>query len=487
MVGKYTGENRIDIAESILEVNYEETKLDWWQAWYLSHDFPFLIVSKSRRIGWSFITALKGLINANDPNRFKYTKQFVSYSLDDAKEKISFAREFYYSLPKRFRKKIVSDTKTALEFEDVGGRTRSRLISLPCKPPRGKGGDISLDEFAFHVKDSEIYTAALPVITRGGQIEIGSTPFGNSGKFYDLLTDEKTYSLFKRVKLYWWHSPALCKDVRKAIEEAPLLTTEQRVEEFGTDLLVEIFKSMPLEDFQQEYENLFRDELSAFITLEMIQACTPLGDDEIKEFRTLDDFILAYDPKDHGDLYAGYDVGRINNASELTIIGYFPEQRIKAVLASISYKNVTFDDQEKTLLKLMNELPVHRLAIDATGLGMNLAENLQKKSHVELKELLSQILLKKILLTVYGLLLIVENICCLLTANYRFRFIRSRKWLPQRNMQGLMWRAMRNTMRISSGVWHLRSMRLELARQREVNFTGNSRKEWQREELKPAA
>lgn len=182
-------------------------------------------------------------------------KQFVSYSIEDAKEKIGFAREFYFSLPKKHRKELVSDTKTSLEFLDVEWKTRSRLLSLPCKQPRGRGSDISLDEFAFHPKDELIYTSALPVIARGGySIEIGSTPFGNKGKFYEIFSDETRYPNFKRINLYWWFSNALCVDVRKAVHEAPTPTTRERVERFGTEILKEIFQSMTLEDFQQEFE-----------------------------------------------------------------------------------------------------------------------------------------------------------------------------------------------------------------------------------------
>ena len=74
-----------------------------------------------------------------DPNRIKYTKQFISYNEDDAKEKINYAREFYYSIPKKWRKPIITDTKTALEFADKSGKTVSRLIS---SLRRGKGGDL---------------------------------------------------------------------------------------------------------------------------------------------------------------------------------------------------------------------------------------------------------------------------------------------------------------------------------------------------------
>lgn len=379
-MNEYRGQKLIDLCEGAIEVDNAPLKLDFWQKHYLREDYSFLVINKSRRIGWSFVTALKGLLRALDPNRFKYQKQFVSYSLEDAKEKINFAREFYYSLPKKYRKEITSETKTNLEFLDVGGKTRSRLLSLPCKQPRGRGSDISLDEFAFHANDELIYAAALPVIARGGfEIEIGSTPFGNKGKFFEIFDDVTKYPGFKRIFLYWWFSSALCMDVKKAVHEGPAMTSQERVEKFGTDILKEIFRSMTLEDFQQEFECAYRDELAAFITLEMIRACSPVGDEEILPFKTLDEFILGYRKEVHGTLYAGYDVGRTTNASVLTVLGVLPGSKIRTCWASVEYKKTKFDDQQDNLAKLLTNLPVHRLCIDSTGLGMHLAENLEDR------------------------------------------------------------------------------------------------------------
>jgi len=379
--GNWSGAEKSEIATAVL--NYagnESFEFDWWQDWYIQTDHQFLIANKSRRVGWSFTTALKGVLNALDPGNAGYTKQFVSYSMEDAKEKIAVAREFYMSIPSILRpKKLVSDSKTILEFEDTNHRSRSRLISWPCKAPRGKGGDISLDEFAFHAKDKEIYIGALPVISRGGSLEIGSTPFGNKGYFHDILVDEKQFPQFKRMFIFWWDSPALCRDVNRAVDDSKYLSTRNLVPKYGTAIIRQIFDSMALEDFQQEYEGAFRDELASFIPLSMIQACTPLGDEELVAFKTIDDFILGYNPDEHGYLYAGYDVGRTNDASELVIIGYDADKSLKRVLASISFKQVKFEVQEENLSGLLKELPIHRLCIDSTGLGMMLAEKLEDR------------------------------------------------------------------------------------------------------------
>ena len=443
----------------------KEAKLDFWQSLYLARDPVFFIANKSRRVGWSFITAMKGLLDANDPKNKRYVKQFVSYSHDDAKEKILFAKEIYESLPKSYRKKMITRSKTALEFLDSDGKSVSRLISHPCKPVRGKGGVVSLDEFAFHAKADEIYVSALPAISRGGAIEIGSTPFGNSGRFYEILTGQD-YREYVRVRIPWYYCASLCTDVRSAMSDMDL-TTEARVKKYGTDILIKILQSMPLVDFQQEYECLFRDEQASYITLEMIQSCIPTGDNELIRYESIDELLNGnvfrdlkpYHP-DMGVLYAGYDVGRTHDASELTIFAVKPDSPVKYCIASISYRNMPFDEQEKNLMRLLNYLPVKRLCIDATGLGMPLAEKLVKKKdsrRLKLLHLLMQ--LKKNLRLMFILHFSEGNMYYLHIGNLYHKYIQSGKLLLLLDMCALMLKVMKIIMLTSFGALHLPNMR----------------------------
>ena len=158
----WTGQDKSIIATAALTEMNPEYKLDFWQDWYLKSNHRFLIVNKSRRIGWSYITSLKSVVEANCPSVTKYQNVFVSYGMQDAIGKISDARNALMNLPEQWRKDISSDSKTALEFWDVGRKSKSQLISLPNRTLRGFGtanpfGGISLDEFAFHQDDAKVY------------------------------------------------------------------------------------------------------------------------------------------------------------------------------------------------------------------------------------------------------------------------------------------------------------------------------------------
>ena len=88
----WTGEQKSIIATTALTEMNPEFKLDFWQDWYLRSNEKFLIVNKSRRIGWSYITSLKGVIEANCPDINKYQNVYASYGMHDAVNKISDAR-----------------------------------------------------------------------------------------------------------------------------------------------------------------------------------------------------------------------------------------------------------------------------------------------------------------------------------------------------------------------------------------------------------
>ncbi|MBQ3641940.1 hypothetical protein II906_08475 [bacterium] len=400
----FSPDERLLFAYTYMQFQQEDLLLDFWQDAYIRSMARFIAIVKSRRVGWSFICSLKGLIKALDPDRVGYTKQFVSYNEEDALEKISSAKQFYDSMPDcDAKKKLIVDNKSMLCFQDKNGITQSRLISIPCRPPRGKGGDISLDEFAIYNAKMQklVYDAALPVISRGGTIEMGSSPLGKIGQFYDILTDKETYN-YERYNIPWWFCRDLCIDVPTAVKVAPGLSTEERVATFGTKIIQKIFQNNDYETFRQEYECDFIDSSESYIPLDLIYANTPgkresdidlslcekMDDEEYWEYnrgidfqtyKDLDLAILNYRPDKHGDtLFLGFDVGREHDASVIFLIGRMPDGK-KRDFARIEMRNTPFQQQYDTVLKAYKELPIYRGRMDSTGMGYQLGEDLHKK------------------------------------------------------------------------------------------------------------
>jgi len=397
-IGKvWTPDERLNYIYGMIKVDMKNIELDFYQDELIRSNAKYLAILKARQMGWSFLVALKGLAMANDPARIKYTKQFVSYNEDDAREKIRYAKEFYESIPKKYRKKLKHDTANMMEFIDIGGKTTSRLISISCRPPRGKNGDISFDEMAIYPanRSRAIYLAGANAIVRGGRIEVGSTPLGTLGMFYNICTNKSDFETYVRYTIPWWFSHYLCKDVGKAVDLAPEMPTEERVYKFGTDNLISTFKSNFLEDFQQEQECKFIDSASSFISLELIhentpgmragERMTPLEDDEdapndkleIEIAKNLQELFNLYDKEVHGTLYLGYDVARRRDAAVIYAIGY--KNGIKRSLAEIEMRDTPFEEQLNIIREIMDGLPVVRCCMDMTGMGEPLYERLSKE------------------------------------------------------------------------------------------------------------
>ena len=391
---------KLNYAYAFMKYHNNSLTLDFWQDDFIKNRSRYICLLKSRQTGFSFIVALKGLIKAMDPARMDYTKQFVSYNIEDAKEKIRYALEFYESIPAKYKKKIVHKTETMLEFQDYKSKTTSRLISLPCRPPRGKNGDVCLDEFAICLPrlSKEIYTAASFCTLRRGCIEVGSTPLGTIGKFYEICTNKEQFPDFDRYFVPWWYAAVMCTDVPRAVREAKDLPTEERVLRFGTKTLINLFRNSALEDFQQECECTFIDSAASYISLELIYANTPgcreddipantvsdeeyfaVKDDvEIKPFHDADELILRYVPELHGSpLFMGMDVGRHKDATAFYILGVLNGKK-RAVFRH-EMRDKCFDEQKDLFCRLMRSLPIFRACIDKTGMGMQLSEDMQKE------------------------------------------------------------------------------------------------------------
>ncbi len=360
--------------EAATRVDGSPTRLYGYQREFCGSTSRFRAVLKARQTGFSFVFAAEGLAKAH--LKPPHTAIYVSYNLEDAKEKVRFARMLYETMPAAWRLRLLTDNKTELEFGDRKGR-RSRLISNPCREPRGKGrADVYLDELAFYRNARRIYTAAVPLITRGGgTITVASTPLGKSDIFHEIVEGERErYRHFERFRVPWWRCPEFCTDVADAERAADGLPTAARVERYGTEILRPIFESMDGHAFGQEYECRFIDEATAYVPWELILAAAKDAD-ELPAARSLD----GLDRLDvSGPLYAGYDVGRRRNASELVVV----EHRGGRFLTRcwITLEGRPFREQRELLTDLLaSRGDLRRLCIDATGMGMQLAEELAER------------------------------------------------------------------------------------------------------------
>jgi phage FluMu gp28-like protein len=355
--------------ENLCHYDGEPVTLEPYQRRFLDNRSRFRWVTKSRQVGFSFLFALEALARAH--LRDGYTAVFVSYNMADALEKTLIARQVFEEMPLAFQKKLITDAKTELAFESPGrGKHISRILSVPSKAPRGKRGDVYLDELAHILNDREVYRGSTALILRSnGQLTGCSTPLGRRGIFWEIATEElRKYPHHSRMNVPWWLSTAFCHDTKRAALAAPNLTTEERVALFGKPTIIEQFESLALEDFQQELETLFVDESYSFFPYDLILPCTS------------DDIVVVDDPaavrSPLGRIVAGFDVGRTRDRSELAVFEQVEDRFMCRMMRT--FVNTPFAEQEAQLRYLLGTLPVARLSIDRSGIGMNLAENLSR-------------------------------------------------------------------------------------------------------------
>lgn len=377
----------LDCLDLELATGFEGARWEPFQLAMLNDDGTFRIENKSRQIAWSWTIAAEAVAQALLAGE---SSIFVSINLQEAKEKIRYARAVYDSLRPDVRdaNPLLRNNAFGLEFANA-----ARLDSMPARPPRGRARtNVYLDEFAHVQFDRDIYQAALPIISKGGRLRIGSSPLGARGMFWEVFSESmRPYSGYTRRSTPWWAVYSFCVDVPEALRVAWGMLTKERVERFGKPRIQQIYQNMPLEDFQCEYETLFVEENTAVFTWDEIQAMQAAGEglacfmaagrgNAISQ--TLDALPLVKqairEQKVEGVLYGGVDIGRTRDTTEIYLVGQTTTGALPLRLA-LTLDACEFDAQETVLTAVLTQLPVVRMTIDQTGLGRNLAENLAKR------------------------------------------------------------------------------------------------------------
>ncbi|HEY3285277.1 MAG TPA: terminase family protein [Armatimonadota bacterium] len=350
-------------------------RLEPYQVRFLEDGALRRVVLKSRQVGFSWLFALEAMLAAHA--RDGAFSIFVSLNREEAQEKIRYALEVHDLLPPGWRRRVLHASRTEIELEGGG-----RLLSHPCRAPRGRSGaDLYLDELAFYRDDEEVYQGALPVISRGGRIVLASTPFGERGVFWRQATgdsgpslpghhpegEKATAAAASHHRVPWWR----CSWLRNGEEPGPQveeLDTPLRVDRFGADRLQVIYAAMDLQSFQQEYECRFVDAAASWLPYEQLLPCVH---EDLAVAETVADL------SEIGPLYAGYDVGRVNHASELLVL--VPQPSGYRLCLCQTLRGAEFQLQRELLTDLLSRFPRCRLCLDATGLGANLAEDLRRE------------------------------------------------------------------------------------------------------------
>lgn len=335
-----------------------------YQIAWLQDNSQIKVWEKSRRIGATYVQAyedVRDVVLGNVPAVW-----FSSADESAAKEYIIYCAQWAKLFDKGARdlgEQVLQSDKSIKTFtiEFTNGKRINALSSNP-KAFRSKGGKVVLDEFAFHNDAVALWKAAKPVITWGFPLRILSTHRGKQSLFYKFVES------IKSGKLNWsLHKTTIFDAVEQGLVDK--IYKQKTTKEVRDAWLKEQEEnSFDRTTWLEEYCCTPVDEATAFLSYEQI-------------FSIERDNILSDDINvtlsEAKNLYIGVDIGR---KKDLTVIWIAEEvEKFLFTRKVIELERTPFKSQKEILFSYLSLPGFRRACIDATGLGMQLAEEAQDR------------------------------------------------------------------------------------------------------------
>jgi len=278
----------------------------------------------------------------------------------------------------------------AVTIQVLNFASGTNIYALSSNPDAivGKSGHVKLDEFALHKDQRTLYAVAKPVIQWGGTLSVISTHRGANTVFNELIADIK-----ERGNRMGWSLHTI--PIHKAVEEGLV----KKISESnglklspGAWLAQQQAECIDQEQWLQEYCCIPADEAAAFIPYDLINACTepslrllsldelldsvsaPPGGARRQDFST---GLLAGCTGPEAQLFLGVDVARKKDLCVLDVgekLGDVVWDRLR-----LEFLNRPFAEIEEALYRLLRLRQLKRACLDATGLGMQLAERAREQ------------------------------------------------------------------------------------------------------------
>jgi phage FluMu gp28-like protein len=349
-----------------------------YQLAWLRDTAPLAIGEKSRRIGWTWTQALGVVLGRLEGGSHYYHSSADRTAsvefIDDCREWADVANAVAQ----------VSEETAVIADEQISMQVMTfangwKIVAGTSNPKffRSKGGAAGLDEFAFHAQGRELFKAAhATAMFWGYPLRIWSTHNGPGSYFNGLIQSAKIDPATGKARL----KASLHKvTVIDAVEQGIVERIEMRKKKLSDvpvpdakrrqDWLDELRSTCPDEDtWNEEYLCIPSTDASSLLSYDLIQSC---------EVSNLQLFDAATLPREGGPCYAGFDVGRKRDLSSLWVdekLGDTYWTRIAQVMSQMN-----FSAQESVLNTVLANPRVKRLCIDATGIGMQMAERLQQR------------------------------------------------------------------------------------------------------------
>lgn len=334
-----------------------------YQVAWLNDESRYKIAEKSRRTGYTYVQAYEdakyaAVVSGTDV-------WFSSADESAAKEYILYVAGWaeIFGMAAKDLGEIVIDNKNDIKARTVEFASGHRINALSSNPKgfRSKGGKLVLDEFAFHQDQEGMWKAARPIVTWGYPVRVISTYNGNSNRYARMVKDarngDSNFSL---------HTTTIERAVREGLADRIMgrdLTDAERQQWLDEERQA----CGDEETWQQEYMCKPIDSASAFLGWDLITSCehANAGLPELYE---------------GGHCYVGMDIARRRDLTVIWVVEqlgdtYWTREVISLPKAKFRHQMDAFD-------QVMSRYRVLRAAIDQTGMGEAIVEELQERHGV---------------------------------------------------------------------------------------------------------
>lgn len=382
-----------------------------YQERWIFDESPIAGWEKGRRVGADWTEAYRCVrerLNGSRTNDYWYSSADESAAVEFMQYVVMWARDIYGVVleiatgVEQFDGrdiKVMSVTLPEVKGDRGGRRPRITAMASNPKSFRSKGGDVCLSEFAFHADAAELWKAAAPVTMWGGRIRIISTHHGVDSRWNELLTQARRHTDPDT------HGKPRATDVKMSVHRTTIhdAIADGLVERInavtGQSLTREAFlagEQAKCGDelvWREEYECVPSEEAGSYFPFELLR---PVATERVPTLRNAPGFIASVIKAAHNDgrpadaLYAGCDIGRRSDLFTIWVLAQFGG--VRRTVGTLADRDIPFSQMEAALHLLMGIETagvagggVRRLCIDATGLGMQLAERMadRYRSRVE--------------------------------------------------------------------------------------------------------
>jgi len=230
---------------------------------------------------------------------------------------------------------------TALSKTRITVESGGSVAAVPATSGgRGRSGNMLLDEMAYYEHPLDVWDGASATVMHGYRLRALSTPNGVGNLFHDITANAKKHGYrLHRVTL----EEAIVDGLRVNLKDCwRMARGDQRV-------------------FNQLFCCEFLDGELQYIPTEFVE-------------RAREDF----PPETQGYAFAGLDIGRTADRTELRVIRGGADGRYHVVWQD-TCKRTSQQDIDRIVRKAFGSFNIRRLCVDSTGIGAFPAEGLQRE------------------------------------------------------------------------------------------------------------